>query len=139
MIDPDMAPPGKHVLSCFVQYAPYHLREGDWPARRDELGDAVVDTLAEYIPNLKDILLHRQVLSPWDIEQTLGITQGNIFHGELTLSQLFFLRPTPGLARYATPVRNYYQCGSGTHPGGGITGAPGRLAALQVLREWKRA
>ncbi len=138
VIDPGMAPPGKHVMSCFVQYAPYALKEGNWEARRDELGDAVVNTLAEYMPNLKRLILHRQVLSPWDIEQSIGITQGNIFHGELTLSQLFFLRPAPGAAQYRTPLRHYYQCGSGTHPGGGITGAPGRLAAVQMLREWKR-
>jgi len=136
VIDPGMAPPGKHVMSCFVQYAPYHLSEGTWPERREELGDAVVDTLAEYMPNLKSLILHRQVMTPWDIEQTIGIHQGNIFQGELTLSQLFFLRPAPGAAQYRTPLRNYWQCGSGTHPGGGITGAPGRLAALELLRTW---
>jgi phytoene dehydrogenase-like protein len=138
VIDPGMAPPGKHVMSCFVQYAPYALKEGTWEQRRDELGDAVVNTLAAYMPNLKNLILHRQVLSPWDIEQTIGISQGNIFHGELTLSQLFFLRPAPGAAQYRTPLRHYYQCGSGTHPGGGITGAPGRLAALQLLKDWKQ-
>jgi phytoene dehydrogenase-like protein len=138
MIDPDMAPPGKHVMSCFVQYAPYQLREGTWPEKRETLGDAVVDTLAEYIPNLKDIILHRQVMTPWDIEQITGLSQGNIFQGELSLSQLFFLRPAPGYAQYRTPIQNYYQCGSGTHPGGGITGAPGRLAALEILKDWKR-
>ena len=137
MIDPDMAPPGKHVMSCFVQYAPYKLKEGTWEARREELGDTVVDTLAEYIPNLRDIILHRQVVTPWDIEQAIGLSEGNIFQGELTLSQLFFLRPAAGYAQYRTPIRNYYQCGSGSHPGGGITGAPGRLAALEILRDWK--
>ncbi|MFQ5614064.1 MAG: phytoene desaturase family protein [Anaerolineae bacterium] len=136
MIDPDMAPPGKHVMSCFVQYAPYELRDGEWDdERRRAFGDAVVDTLAEYIPNLKDIILHRQVLTPLDIERTIGISQGNIFQGELSLSQLFFLRPAPGWAKYRTPIRGYYQCGSGTHPGGGIMGAPGRLAALEVLED----
>ncbi len=138
MIDPDMAPPGKHVLSCFVQYAPYHLRNGNWDDSREAFGDAVVDTLAEFIPNLKDILLHRQVLTPVDIERTTGLTEGNIFQGELSLSQLFFLRPAAGLAKYRTPVRNYYQCGSGAHPGGGISGAPGRLAALEILKDWQR-
>jgi phytoene dehydrogenase-like protein len=137
MIDPDMAPPAKHVMSCFVQYAPYQLREGTWEQSREALGDAVVDTLSEYIPNLKDIILHRQVMTPWDIEQTIGLSQGNIFQGELTLPQLFFLRPAPGYAQYRTPIRNYYQCGSGTHPGGGITGAPGRLAALEILKDVK--
>lgn len=136
MIDPDMAPPGKHVMSCFVQYAPYQLREGSWDEKREAFGDAVVDTLAEYIPNLKDIILHRQVLTPVDIERTTGLSQGNIFQGELSLSQLFFLRPAAGLAQYRTPLGNYYQCGSATHPGGGITGAPGKLAALEILKDW---
>jgi phytoene dehydrogenase-like protein len=135
MIDPDMAPPGKHVMSCFVQYAPYELREGNWDEKREAFGDAVVNVLAEYIPNLKDIILHRQVLTPLDIERMVGISQGNIFQGELTLSQLFFLRPAAGYAKYRTPIKGYYQCGSGTHPGGGIMGAPGRLAALEVLKE----
>jgi phytoene dehydrogenase-like protein len=138
MIDPDMAPPGKHVMSCFVQYAPYHLREGNWEEQREAFGDAVVDTLSEYIPNLKDIILHRQVLTPLDIEQITGLTEGNIFQGELSLSQLFFLRPAPGYAKYRTPIQGYYQCGSGTHPGGGITGAPGRLAALEILKDGRR-
>ncbi|HZD57856.1 MAG TPA: NAD(P)/FAD-dependent oxidoreductase, partial [Anaerolineales bacterium] len=137
MIDPDMAPPGKHVMSCFVQYAPYELRDGTWEDRREEFGDRVIGTLAEYIPNLKDIILYRQVLTPPDMQQMVGLTQGNIFHGELSLSQLFFLRPAPGFAKYRTPIRNYYQCGSGTHPGGGISGAPGRLAALEILKDWR--
>jgi len=138
MIDPDMAPPGKHVMSCFVQYAPYQLREGSWEDKRQAFGDAVIDTLSEYIPNLKKIILHRQVLTPWDIEQTTGLTEGNIFQGELSLWQLFFLRPAAGYANYRTPIGNYYQCGSGTHPGGGITGAPGRLAALEILRDMRK-
>ncbi len=137
MIDPDMAPPGKHVMSCFVQYAPYALKEGTWEERREAFGDTVIDTLSEYFPNLKNIILHRQVLTPWDMQQTIGLTEGNIFQGELSLSQLFFLRPASGLARYRTPVRDYYQCGSATHPGGGISGASGRLAALEILRDWK--
>ncbi|MCA9925516.1 MAG: NAD(P)/FAD-dependent oxidoreductase, partial [Anaerolineales bacterium] len=135
VIDPDMAPPGKHVMSCFVQYAPYELNGGWTDAKREAFGDAVVDTLSEYIPNLKDIILHRQVLTPVDIEQQIGISQGNIFHGELSLSQLFFLRPAPGYAKYRTPIKGYYQCGSGTHPGGGIMGAPGQLAAFEMLKD----
>jgi len=135
MIDPDMAPPGKHVMSCFVQYAPYALREGNWDEQREAFGDAVIDTLSEFIPNLKDIILHRQVLTPLDIERTTGLSEGNIFQGELSLSQLFFLRPAPGLAKYRTPLRGYYTCGSAAHPGGGITGAPGRLAALEILKD----
>jgi phytoene dehydrogenase-like protein len=135
MIDPGMAPPGKHVMSCFVQYAPYNLTQGNWEQQREAFGDAVVDTLSEYIPNLKKIILHRQVLSPWDMEEKIGLTCGNIFQGELSLSQLFFLRPAPGYAQYRTPIRGYYQCGSAAHPGGGITGAPGRLAALEILKD----
>ena len=138
MIDPDMAPPGKHVMSCFVQYAPYNLKEGTWEGRREEFGDAVINTVSEYIPNLKDIILHRQVITPLDIEQTIGLSQGNIFQGELSLSQLFFLRPAAGIAKYRTPVKNYYQCGSGTHPGGGIMGAPGRLAAIEILKDLRK-
>ena len=133
MIDPGMAPPGKHVMSIFVQYAPSDL-DGGWDeTKREAFGDAVIDTLAEYAPNLPGAILHRQVLTPWDIEREMGLTQGNIFHGELTLQQLFCMRPTVGWADFTTPVRNYYQCGSGTHPGGGITGASGRLAALKIL------
>ena len=134
MIDPGMAPPGKHVMSIFVQYAPYHLNGGWTPARREAFGDAVIDTLAEHAPNIKSAILHRQVITPWDIEQTTGLTEGNIFQGELALHQLFFLRPAPAWSRYRTPIRGYYQCGAGTHPGGGIMGASGRLAALEILK-----
>ena len=105
MIDPDMAPPGKHVMSCFVQYAPYELREGTWDEKREAFGDTVIDTLAEYIPNLRDIILHRQVMTPWDIEQTTGLSHGNIFQGELSLSQLFFLRPAPGYVAHRREAR----------------------------------
>jgi phytoene dehydrogenase-like protein len=134
--DPTMAPPGKHVMSIFVQYANYSLEGFDSrDEQRDAFGSAVIDTLAEFCPNLEDIILHKQVLTPWDIEQRIGLTEGNIFQGELTLDQLFFFRPVPGWADYRTPVKNYYQCGSGTHPGGGITAGPGRLAALEILRD----
>jgi phytoene dehydrogenase-like protein len=129
-----MAPPGKHVMSIFAQYAPYHLDGGWTDARRDAFGDAVVDTLAEYAPNLKGAILHRQVVTPADIERVVGISEGNIFHGELSLQQMFFLRPVPAWARYRTPIDGLYQCGSGTHPGGGVMGAPGRNAALAILR-----
>jgi phytoene dehydrogenase-like protein len=137
-IDPTMAPPGKHVMSIFVQYASYEMPEyGDKDQQRDAFGNAVIDTLTEFAPNLKDIILHKQVLTPWDIEHDIGLTEGNIFQGELTLDQLFFFRPAPGYADYRTPIRNYYQCGSGAHPGGGITSGPGRLAALEILRDHK--
>jgi phytoene dehydrogenase-like protein len=138
MIDPGMAPPGKHVMSIFVQYAPSDLKGGWDETRREAFGDTVIDTLAQYAPNLPGAILHRQVLTPWDMERDIGLTQGNIFHGELSLHQLFFLRPAPSWADYRTPLKNFYQCGSGTHPGGGISGASGRLAALNVLRDWKR-
>ena len=136
LTDPTMAPPGKHVMSIFVQYAPYKLAEGpqDWPNQREAFGDAVIDTLAEYIPNLRDIILHRHVLTPWDLEQEYGLTEGNIFHGELSLEQLAFLRPMAGWARYQTPIRKLWMCGSGTHPGGGIMGSPGALCAQTLLQ-----
>jgi len=135
-VDPSMAPPGKHVMSCFVQYASYEMPQyGSRDQQREAFGDAVIDTLSEFAPNLKDIILHKQVLTPWDIEQTVSLTEGNIFAGELTLDQLFFFRPAVGWADYRTPIRNYYQCSSGTHPGGGITSGPGRLAALEILRD----
>jgi phytoene dehydrogenase-like protein len=133
LIDPGMAPPGKHVMSIFAQYAPYSLNGGWTDARREAFGDAVIDTLSEYAPNLKRAILHRQVITPADIEKTVGLTEGSIFQGELTLQQMFFLRPAPAWARYATPIHALYQCGSGTHPGGGVMGAPGRLAAQAIL------
>lgn len=136
-LDPSMAPPGKHVMSIFVQYAPYHLKNGTWPDRREEFGDTVIDTLSEYAPNLKNLILHRQIVTPWDLEQEFGLTEGNIFQGELTLDQLFFLRPVPGWARYRTPIKNLYMCGAGTHPGGGVMAASGRLAALEILKDWR--
>jgi phytoene dehydrogenase-like protein len=135
LTDPSVAPPGKHVLSCFVQYAPYHLKEGTWDEQKEAFGDTVVNTIAEYAPNIKDVILHRQVVTPLDLEREWGLSEGNIFQGELTLEQLFFLRPAPGWAQYKTPVKNLYMCGSATHPGGGIMGAPGRNAALRILRE----
>ena len=133
MLDPAMAPAGKHIMSCFVQYAPYALARGTWDDQREALGDAVVDTIAEYVPNLRHIILHRQVVTPLDLEREFGLSEGNIFHGELTPNQLFFLRPAPGWAQYATPIRNLWMGGSGTHPGGGIMGASGRNAARRIL------
>ncbi|MBI1853677.1 MAG: NAD(P)/FAD-dependent oxidoreductase [Planctomycetes bacterium] len=134
--DPSVAPPGKHVMSIFVQYAPYKLKEGPaaWPQKRDAFGDAVIDTLAEYCPTLKESILYRQVLSPWDLEQQFGLTEGNIFHGELSLEQLLFMRPVAKWARYRTPIRSLWICGSGSHPGGGVMGAPGQIAAREILK-----
>ncbi|MBW8051351.1 MAG: NAD(P)/FAD-dependent oxidoreductase [Cytophagales bacterium] len=136
LIDPSLAPPGKHILSCFVQYAPYHIKEGpeNWPEQREAFGDTVVDTLAEYIPGLKDMILFRQVLTPWDLEQDFGLTEGNIFQGELSLEQLLFQRPVAGWAKYRTPVKSLWMCGSGTHPGGGIMGSGGELCAKTILK-----
>jgi phytoene dehydrogenase-like protein len=140
LVDPTMAPPGKHVISCFVQYAPYKLDPslGSWDDNREAFGDAVIDRIAEVAPNIREIILHRQVLTPLDIERTLGLTEGNIFQGELSLEQLFFNRPVPGYARFKGPIRDLWLCGSSTHPGGGIMGANGRIAALEVLKARRR-
>jgi len=136
LTDPSVAPPGKHVMSCFVQYAPYKLAEGNWDEKREAFGNNVINTVAEFAPNLKNIIVGRQVLTPLDLERDFGLSEGNIFQGELSLEQLFFLRPVPGWAQYRTPIKNLYMCGSATHPGGGIMGAPGRLAALEILKDW---
>lgn len=135
IVDPSVAPAGKHVISCFVQYAPYKLKEGPeaWPSQREAFGDTVIDTLEEYCPGLRDSILYRQVLTPWDLEKDFGLTEGNIFHGELSLEQLLFQRPVAGWSRYRTPVKDLWMCGSGTHPGGGVMGAPGQLAARTLL------
>ncbi len=135
MIDPGMAPPGKHVMSIFVQYAPYNVNGGWTDQKREEFGDAVIDSVARFAPNIKSAILHRQVITPLDIERITGLTEGNIFAGELALHQLFFLRPAPGWAKFRTPVKGFYQCGAGTHPGGGIMGASGRLAAREILKD----
>ncbi len=135
VIDPQMAPTGKHVLSCFVQYADYELKNGDWDQSREAFGDAVMKVLIEHIPNLEHCVVGKQVLTPLDIERIAGIPGGNIFHGELRLSQIFANRPAPWASDYATPIAGYYVCGSSCHPGGGISGGPGRLAALRILGE----
>jgi len=137
--DPSVAPPGKHVLSCFVQYAPYKLAEGTWDDQKEAFGENVINTIAEYAPNIKDIIIGRQILTPLDLEREFGLTQGNIFQGELSLEQLFFLRPVAGWAYYRTPIHNLYMCGSATHPGGGIMGANGRIASQVILKEWPLA
>ena len=136
LVDPTLAPPGKHVISCFVQYAPYRLAPelGTWDDQREAFGDAVVNRISEFAPRFRESILFRNVQTPLDIERTTGLTEGNIFQGELTLEQLFFNRPVPGHARFRTPIRDLWLCGSSTHPGGGIMGANGRIAALEVLR-----
>ncbi len=133
--DPSLAPAGKHVMSVHVQFAPYRLKAGSWPERRDALGDAVVKTLAEYAPDLPNLVLARQIITPLDLEETYGFTGGHIFHGELALDQLFTMRPLIGWARYRTPIRGLYLCGSGTHPGNGLTGLSGANAAREILKD----
>lgn len=137
-IDPDMAPPGKAVMSSFIQYAPYHLRESDWDTERESLGDVVQARLEEVFPGFGDLVLHREVVTPLDIERTVGLTEGNIFAGEFLAPQMFFFRPAPGWNQYRTPIDGYYQCGSGTHPGGCVMGAPGRFASQQILGDLKK-
>jgi phytoene dehydrogenase-like protein len=137
-VDPSLAPAGTHVMTCFVQYVPYRLAEGTWEERRDLLGDRVLDTIAEYAPNVPGAVTAIQVLTPLDLERTYGLTEGNIFHGDLSIDQLFFMRPVPGWARYRTPIDRLYLCGAGAHPGGGVTGAPGFNAARVVLRDRRR-
>jgi phytoene dehydrogenase-like protein len=138
-IDPDMAPPGKHVMSCFIQYTPYKLRESDWDTERQNLGDTVQATLESFFPGFGKLVLQREVQTPLDIERTVGLSEGNIFAGELLAPQMYFFRPAPGWSQYRTPIDGYYQCGSGTHPGGCVVGAPGKLAAERILKDRARA
>jgi phytoene dehydrogenase-like protein len=125
-------------MTTFVQYVPYKLKRGTWDENREVLGDRVVRKIGEYAPNFAKSILARQVLTPLDFERTYGLTEGNIFHGDLSLDQLFFMRPVPGWSQYRTPVNGLYLCGAGAHPGGGVTGAPGYNAAHQALRDLKR-
>jgi phytoene dehydrogenase-like protein len=135
--DPSLAPSGKHVMSIYMQYAPYKLKS-DWEAQRGALGDVVVKTLAQCAPNLPELVLARQVITPKDLEDTYGLTAGQIFHGELALDQFFTMRPLLDWARYRTPLTNLYLCGSGTHPGAGLTGGSGANAAREILKGLKR-
>jgi len=137
--DPSLAPPGKHVMSIVVQFAPYKLKSGDWDSQRAALGDAVVRTLAAYAPDLPGLILHRQVITPLDLEETYGLTGGHIFHGELSLDQVFTMRPLLGWARYRAPIQGLYLCGSGTHPGNGLTGLSGANAAREILEDWRKS
>jgi phytoene dehydrogenase-like protein len=139
-VDDSLAPAGRHVMTCFVQYVPYRLAAGTWDQRRDELGDKVVARISQFAPNVASAVVARQVLTPLDLERTYGLTEGNIFHGDIRFDQLFHMRPVPGWARYRTPVDGLYLCGAGAHPGGGVTGAPGYNAAHQVLKDlrWHR-
>jgi phytoene dehydrogenase-like protein len=137
-VDRSLAPDGRHVMTCFVQYVPYHLAEGSWDTRRDELADKVTARIAELAPNVPGSVVARQVLTPADLEETYGLTEGNIFHGDISPDQLFHMRPVPGYARYESPVRGLYLCGAGAHPGGGVTGAPGYNAARRVLADRRK-
>ncbi len=136
--DPSLAPAGKHVMSVWMQSAPYHLRESNWNDQRDALGDTVVNLIDDYAPGFKNSILHRQVLTPLDLEQTYNLTGGHPDHAEMALDQIFFMRPVPGWSRYRTPIDHLYLCGSGTHPGGGVTGLPGYYAAKHVLKDLKQ-
>jgi phytoene dehydrogenase-like protein len=133
-VDDTLAPEGRHMLTCFVQYLPYRLRDGGWDEQREVLGDRVTELIGRYAPNVPGSVIARCVLTPIDLEQRFGITEGNIFHGDISLEQLFFMRPLPRWARYTTPVDGLFLCGAGTHPGGGVTGAPGYNAAHAIMR-----
>jgi phytoene dehydrogenase-like protein len=136
-VDETLAPRGKHIMTCFVQYVPYRLEEGTWDGNRELLGQRVVKKIAEFAPNVPGAILAMQVITPLDLERIYGLTEGNIFHGDLNLEQLFFMRPVSGWAQYRTPIEGLYLCGAGAHPGGGVTGAPGHNAAKQVLRDYR--
>jgi phytoene dehydrogenase-like protein len=138
LADPSLAPAGKHVMSVYMQYAPFKLKSGDWDSQRDALGNAVVQTLSEYAPNIAELIEDAQIITPKDLEETYGLTDGHIFHGELALDQFFTMRPLLDWARYRTPIRNLYLCGSGTHPGVGLTGGSGANAAREILKELRR-
>jgi phytoene dehydrogenase-like protein len=138
-VDDSLAPPGVHIMTCFVQYVPYELRAGTWDEHRDGLGARVLETIGRYAQNVPGAVQAMQVLTPLDLERTYGLTEGNIFHGDLNIQQLFFMRPVPGWSDATTPIAGLYLCGAGTHPGGGVTGAPGYLGAHRVLRDRRRA
>ena len=134
-VDPSLVTEGRHVLTCFVQYLPWKPRNSSWEVEREKLGDKVVETIGRYAPNVPRSVVARKVYTPYDLEKTFGITEGNIFHGDINMGQLFFMRPLPGWSQYRTPLGGLYLCGAGTHPGGGVTGAPGYNAAQQILAD----
>jgi phytoene dehydrogenase-like protein len=137
LTDETLAPSGAHVMSVHVQFAPFKLKEGDWTSRREEFADMVVKTLSDYAPDLKELIVARQVITPLDLEQTYGLSGGHIFHGEMSLDQFFTFRPLIGWAQYRSPIEGLYLCGAGTHPGGGVTGAPGANASREILKDLK--
>ncbi|MGH9797114.1 MAG: phytoene desaturase family protein, partial [Candidatus Polarisedimenticolia bacterium] len=136
--DDSIAPPGRHIMSVFCQFAPYDLKEGTWDTEKEKFGDRVTGILTRHAPNFRNAVLHRQVVTPLDLERDFSLTRGNIFQGDMGLDQLFFMRPVPGYADYRTPVRGLYMCGACTHPGGGVMGAAGHNAAREVLRDLRR-
>jgi phytoene dehydrogenase-like protein len=136
-VDSSLVTEGKHVLTCFVQYLPYKPLNSSWEFEREKLGDKVVETIGRYAPNVPASVIARKVFTPYDLEKTFGITEGNIFHGDINMGQLFFMRPIPGWSQYRTPIEGLYLCGAGTHPGGGVTGAPGYNAARKILKDRK--
>jgi len=138
VLDPSCAPPGKHIMTCFVQYGPRHLKTGSWDSIREVVIDRVISEIAQYAPNVTGAILEKHVYTPEDLETEFGLTGGNIYHGAMTPDQLFTFRPTAGFSNYRTPVTNLYLCGSGTHPGGGVWGAAGWNAAHQILRDIAR-
>jgi phytoene dehydrogenase-like protein len=137
LTDPALAPPGAHTMSIYVQYAPYTLKDGDWNSRREEFADTVLNTLCDYAPNLKELIVARQVITPLDLEETYGLSGGHIHHGEQSLDQFFTFRPILGWAQYRSPIKGLYLCGAGTHPGGGVTGGPGATAAREIIKDFK--
>jgi phytoene dehydrogenase-like protein len=137
LLDPALAPAGAQVMSVYIQYAPYKLKKGDWSSRREEFADNAIDALSSYAPNLKELIVARQVITPLDLEETYGMSGGHIHHGEQSLDQFFTFRPLIGWAQYRTPIRGLYLCGAGTHPGGGITGGPGANAAREIIKDFR--
>ncbi len=135
--DPSLAPAGKHVMSIHVQFAPYKLKQGDWPMRGEEFAENVISQLENYAPGLRELAVAAQVITPRDLEETYGLSGGHIHHGEQTLDQVFTFRPLIGWAQYRTPLKRLYLCGAGTHPGGGLTGRPGANAAREIARDFK--
>jgi phytoene dehydrogenase-like protein len=138
LADTDLAPPGRHAMSITAQYAPYRLKQSNWEDQREVFGDVVIDTLAQYAPDIREKIVHRRVLTPLDLETIYGLPEGSGSHGEMTLDQFLYMRPVPGYAQYRTPIRGLYLCGAGTHPGGGVTGINGSNAAREVLKDWRR-
>jgi phytoene dehydrogenase-like protein len=137
LTDPSLAPDGKHIMSVTVKYMPYALREGDWDDLRETVGQLVVDTIAEFVPDFAQCVRHVKVITPADMETDYTLPEGNMVHGEMTLDQFLWMRPVPGYAQYRAPVGDLYLCSAATHPGGGITGINGRNAAREILKDWK--